>query len=77
MRQLITVSLSPPFYTLFSIAKAAMEEVRAKVGVPTLRLRIGLHSGPITAGVIRAQNRRFQLFGDTVLLAFSSFIPLA
>jgi 3'5'-cyclic nucleotide phosphodiesterase/Adenylate and Guanylate cyclase catalytic domain len=31
-----------------------------------LRLRVGLHSGPITAGVLRGERSRFQLFGDTV-----------
>jgi Adenylate and Guanylate cyclase catalytic domain len=31
-----------------------------------LMLRIGLHSGPVTAGVLRGQKSRFQLFGDTV-----------
>lgn len=31
-----------------------------------LRLRIGLHSGNVTAGVLRGDNCRFQLFGDTV-----------
>eukprot|EP00536_Pseudo-nitzschia_multiseries_P000778 jgi/Psemu1/233997/estExt_Genewise1.C_90167 len=31
-----------------------------------LTLRIGLHSGPVTAGVLRGQKSRFQLFGDTV-----------
>ena len=31
-----------------------------------LRLRFGLHSGPVTAGVLRGQKSRFQLFGDTV-----------
>lgn len=31
-----------------------------------LKLRIGLHSGPVTAGVLRGQKSRFQLFGDTV-----------
>lgn len=31
-----------------------------------LNLRIGLHSGPVTAGVLRGQKSRFQLFGDTV-----------
>lgn len=28
-----------------------------------LDLRIGIHSGPVTAGVIRGQKARFQLFG--------------
>ena len=31
-----------------------------------LQLRIGLHSGPVTAGVLRGEKGRFQLFGDTV-----------
>ncbi len=31
-----------------------------------LHLRIGLHSGPVTAGVLRGEKSRFQLFGDTV-----------
>merc|ERR1712025_1126918 len=31
-----------------------------------LSLRIGLHSGPVTAGVLRGEKARFQLFGDTV-----------
>lgn len=31
-----------------------------------LTMRIGLHSGPVTAGVLRGDNCRFQLFGDTV-----------
>ena len=31
-----------------------------------LAMRIGLHSGPVTAGVLRGDNARFQLFGDTV-----------
>ena len=32
----------------------------------TLKLRVGLHSGPVTAGVLRGDRARFQLFGDTV-----------
>ncbi|CAB9503573.1 Receptor-type guanylate cyclase gcy [Seminavis robusta] len=32
----------------------------------SLRLRTGLHSGSVTAGVLRGQKSRFQLFGDTV-----------
>ena len=31
-----------------------------------LRVRIGLHSGPVTAGVLRGARSRFQLFGDTM-----------
>jgi hypothetical protein len=31
-----------------------------------LAVRVGLHSGPVTAGVLRGDKSRFQLFGDTV-----------
>ena len=31
-----------------------------------LLMRFGLHSGPVTAGVLRGEKCRFQLFGDTV-----------
>mmetsp|Transcript_10346 Transcript_10346/g.22776 ORF Transcript_10346/g.22776 Transcript_10346/m.22776 type:complete len:1195 (-) Transcript_10346:89-3673(-) len=31
-----------------------------------LNMRIGLHSGPVTAGVLRGERARFQLFGDTM-----------
>jgi Adenylate and Guanylate cyclase catalytic domain len=36
------------------------------LGTQDLQMRIGLHSGPVTAGVLRGQKSRFQLFGDTV-----------
>lgn len=32
-----------------------------------LAMRIGIHSGPVTAGVLRGERSRFQLFGDTVV----------
>ena len=32
----------------------------------SLSMRFGLHSGPVTAGVLRGEKSRFQLFGDTV-----------
>ena len=44
------------------------KELEVTLGPDTgdLRIRIGLHSGPITAGVLRGERSRFQLFGDTV-----------
>ena len=35
-------------------------------GTGELKLRIGLHSGPVTGGVLRGERSRFQLFGDTM-----------
>ena len=32
----------------------------------SLALRVGLHSGSCTAGVLRGEKSRFQLFGDTM-----------
>ena len=32
----------------------------------SLAMRFGIHSGPVTAGVLRGEKSRFQLFGDTV-----------
>ena len=41
-------------------------EVTLGPGTGDLRMRIGMHSGPVTAGVLRGEKSRFQLFGDTV-----------
>jgi Adenylate and Guanylate cyclase catalytic domain len=48
-----------------------VSEMATQLGPDTqdLALRIGLHSGPVTAGVLRGQKSRFQLFGDTVNMA--------
>ena len=34
-----------------------------------LDIRVGLHSGPVTAGVLRGDKGRFQLFGDSMNMA--------
>lgn len=41
-------------------------EIHLGPGTGDLALRIGLHSGPTIAGVLRGEKARFQLFGDTV-----------
>ena len=48
--------------------KELLWELEAILGPGTsdLALRVGLHSGPVTAGVLRGEKSRFQLFGDTV-----------
>merc|ERR1711953_1184320 len=35
-------------------------------GTSDLGLRVGIHSGEVTGGVLRGEKSRFQLFGDTV-----------
>jgi class 3 adenylate cyclase len=35
-------------------------------GVANLSMRFGIHSGPITAGILRGKKSRFELFGDTI-----------
>lgn len=45
-----------------------VRKVSDRLGQDTcnLRFRVGLHSGSVTAGILRGQKARFQLFGDTV-----------
>ena len=35
-----------------------------------LSLRVGVHSGPVTGGILRGDRGRFQLFGDVSSNAF-------
>ena len=46
-----------------------VKDLERELGPDTgdLMLRVGLHSGPVTAGVLRGERSRFQLFGDTVV----------
>ena len=39
-------------------------EVTLGPGTSELNMRCGIHSGAVTAGVVRGENARFQLFGD-------------
>ena len=41
-------------------------EVKLGPGTADLGMRIGLHSGPVTGGILRGERSRFQLFGDTI-----------
>lgn len=45
-----------------------MKDLEVSLGPETgaLTIRIGIHSGPVTAGVLRGEGSRFQLFGDTM-----------
>jgi len=50
------------------VMHSTCQKLEAQLGPGTadLSLRVGLHSGSVTAGVLRGQKLRFQLFGDTV-----------
>ena len=45
-----------------------MRKLEVSLGPDTadLAMRMGIHSGPVTAGVLRGERSRFQLFGDTM-----------
>ena len=50
--------------TLDQVAERLIPELGPDTS--TLKLRVGLHSGPVVAGVLRGDKCRFQLFGDTM-----------
>jgi class 3 adenylate cyclase len=47
------------------------KQLEATLGPDTgeLKMRLGIHSGQVTAGVLRGEKERFQLFGDTMNMA--------
>ena len=53
-------------HELIKVLKSSLGE-----DVLDLGMRFGLHSGPVTAGVLRGEKSRFQLFGTTVSRAAS------
>jgi class 3 adenylate cyclase len=50
----------------FDTLKPLLKKLEVALGPDTgdLSMRFGLHSGPVTAGVLRGERARFQLFGD-------------
>ena len=71
--------------TMARFAKACMlkmdsltRQLEVTLGPDTgdLSLRIGIHSGPVTAGILRGERSRFQLFGDTMNTGESGVIGL-
>lgn len=56
---------------MYAMGRAcASLEVTLGPDTTELKLRVGLHSGPVVAGVLRGDKSRFQLFGDTVSVCF-------
>ena len=47
--------------------KSVFQDLEDVLGnVVTLSMRFGIHSGPVTAGVLRGYKSRFELFGDSI-----------
>jgi hypothetical protein len=51
-------------YKMWTVTKMLESSLGPDTG--DLTLRMGLDSGPVTAGVLRGERSRFQLFGDTM-----------
>jgi hypothetical protein len=51
-------------------------QLETKLGPDTgdLDLRVGIHSGQVTGGVLRGERSRFQLFGDTMVRFYQPVI---
>jgi class 3 adenylate cyclase len=47
-------------------ANELLVRLNPKLDTDNLGIRIGIHSGPVTAGVLRGDTPRFDLFGDTI-----------
>lgn len=63
---------------LYKLNELVTADLSISLGPDTadLGMRFGLHSGPVTAGVLRGERARFQLFGDTVNTGKLAHMPL-
>ena len=48
------------------LTRLVENDLQNSLDASSLSMRFGMHSGPVTAGVLRGEKSRFQLFGDTV-----------
>jgi class 3 adenylate cyclase len=60
---------------ILSRSRYLLKRLETTLGPDTgdLDLRIGIHSGPVTAGVLRGERSRFQLFGDSMVCMWMNF----